>query len=89
MYRLFSNLLVFLSIFFLPVYITALMLIALIFTFDYFVEALLWAYIVDVLYGGGGSIFGFGFNYIFLFIMAVIFLVSFRVKKSLVFYRRA
>jgi|GEM_PF-1392081 len=87
MYRLFLNILVLLSVFFFPAYISALFLIALIFLLNNFFEAIFWAYVIDILYGAGSSLV-FGFNYVFLILIIVIFLASFRIKKTLVFYPR-
>ena len=88
MLRLFLNIIIFLSIFFLPAYITALVIIASIFIFNNFIESMFWAFIIDILYGGGKFFGGLEFNCIFVFAITIIFLISFRIKKILIFYPR-
>ena len=85
MLRIFSNCILILSVFFLPPYITFILILALVFVFDMFVESIAWAFILDVLYGGGGF-WGMHFNYIFTLVALIFFLSSFKLKKVLKFY---
>jgi len=87
MYRLLSNILILLSVFLFPAYISALILVFFIFVFNNFFEAVFWSYLIDILYGAGLA-FSLGYNYFFLIVIAIIFLSSFRIKKTLVFYPR-
>ncbi len=87
MFRFISSLLVLISVFLLPTFITAVFLFILIFIFDNFFEALVFAYIMDILYRGG-TLFGFTSPYLFTFVFLLIFLISFKLKTVLKFYER-
>ena len=88
MIRIFSNCILILSVFFLPPYLTYILIFAGIFIFDTFAESILWACILDILYGGGGF-FGIHFHYLFTVFAAVFFLCSFQLKSMLKFYLTA
>lgn len=85
MMRIFSNCILLLSVFFLPPYLAFLLILAFIFIFDTFVESIAWAYILDILYGGGGFI-GVHFHYLFTVFAIILFALSFQLKKMLKFY---
>lgn len=85
MTRFLANCILFLAVFFLPPYLTFLLILACIFLFNEFVESILWAYMLDVLYGGAGS-WGIHFNYFFTVCACLFFFFSFQLKKMLKFY---
>jgi len=87
MLRSIFSLLALVSVFLLPASITAIFLFFLIFVFDNFFEALIFAYMLDVLYRGG-TLFGFTSPFIFTFVFLFIFLISFKLKTVLKFYVR-
>jgi len=82
MARIISNILLVLSVFVLPVYISVFFILISIFLFDNFVEAILWAFVIDILYGGGG-ILGIHFVYFFTLIMLIAYIFSFKFKEVL------
>ena len=83
--RVFANCVALLSIFFLPPYFTFLFLLSFIFAFDFFLESIFWAYLLDILYGGGGF-WIIHFQYIFTVCAIILFFFSFPIKKMLKFY---
>lgn len=85
MMRFFSNCILILSVYFLSPYLTFILILAFIFIFEYFVESIAWAYILDILYGGGGF-FGIHFHYVFTLLIVIFFPFSFPLKKMLKFY---
>jgi len=85
MIRLVINLLTILSVFVFPPYVTALFLSLTIVFFPFYFESVLFALILDVVYGGG-KIFGVEFPFIFTSIFLVFFLISFKIKTMLKFY---
>ena len=85
MKRLAVNILILLLVFIFPPYISALIIAGLIFVFDNFIESIVWAYIIDTMYGGGFS-FGLHFQYILTVFMIVVYIASFQFKKSVKFY---
>ena len=88
MIRIFSNCILLLSVFFLPPYLIFIFILALIFVFDTFAESILWAFILDILYGGGGF-WGIHVHYLFTLFTAIFFLCSFQLKSMLKFYLAA
>lgn len=82
MLRFITNLFIILSIFILPVYITAIIIIFSIFNINNFFESILWAYLLDQIYNGG-NIFGINFTYFFTIISFIIYLASFKIKAAL------
>ncbi len=84
MMRFFINILVFLSVVYLPTYLGALVVVICIFMYENFIESIFWAYLIDVLYGGG-KFFHFAFPYIFTLFIGVLYLSSFKLKKMLRF----
>ena len=57
MYRIFANILIFVSILFFPWWATAIVLLGGIVFFRSFYEALAWALVVDILYGVSSNTF--------------------------------
>ncbi len=85
MIRLISNLFMLVSVFVLPPYVSALLLVVFIFIFSNFAESIFWALIIDSLYSGG-LFFGYNFHYIFTLSIIIIFTLSFKLKKQIKFY---
>jgi len=85
MWRLFANCTLLLAAFFLPPYGALLVIFGFIFIFDAFVESVAWAFVLDILYGGGGF-FGIHFDYLLTAITIAFFLSSFQIKRMLTFY---
>ena len=79
MFRILSNFILILSVFLLPVYLSVFLILLSIFLFDNFIEAIAWAFLVDLLYSGG-SFFGFHLQYFFTIVVSFFYLVSFRLK---------
>ncbi len=82
MLRIFVNLLIVLSVFILPVYLSIFLILVLIFIFNNFIEAVVLGFLVDLLYGGG-SIFGIHFAYFFTIMMLIFYLISFKLKHMI------
>lgn len=82
MLRILINLLIILSIFMLPAYISVILILFSIIIVNDFIEAVIWAILIDVLYGGG-SIFGLHFAYFFTAVVLVCYLSSFKIKSAL------
>lgn len=84
--RLFASILLLFSVLFLPIWISALLAILLIFYFDIYWEAVVIFLLSDLLYGAPETLF-FDFPF-FTFVFSVVFLVLLEfVKKKLKFYR--
>jgi len=82
MFRIISNLLLILSIFLLPVYISVILIFISIFLFKNFIEAIIFGFLIDLLYGSG-TIFGYHFAYFFTALVFIFFILSFKLKKIL------
>ena len=82
MIRILSNLLLILSVFLLPFYISFVLIILFTFFIDDFIEGIIFGALIDILYGGG-SIFSIGFAYFFTAIIFIFYLFSFRLKEML------
>lgn len=85
MKRIFSDLLILISVFIFPPYLSALLTVVFIFIFPVFFESIIWAFIIDILYGGG-LFWGHEFHYVFTFFVIIIFALSFKLKKQIKFY---
>ncbi len=84
MFRLFSNVLIFLSIFLLPSYISILIIILGTLIFEKFLESMIYGFVLDILYGNG-SIFGFHFAYFFTLVGIFFYFISFKTKTFIRF----
>lgn len=82
MKRILTNILLMFSVFLLPVYVSVIFIVASIFFFNNFVEAMIFGFVIDLLYGNG-SIFGIHFAYFFTLIILILYLFSFSLKKIL------
>ncbi len=85
MSRIFGNLLLLVSVFIFPEYLSLLLIIVSIFLFENFFESIFWAYCIDLLYSGG-HLLNINFHFVFTFLVLVIFISSFKIKKQLKFY---
>ncbi|MFH0755340.1 MAG: hypothetical protein V1910_01590 [bacterium] len=81
-FRFFSDLLIVLSVFILPIYISVFLIFLAIFLFNNFIEAIIWIFLINLLYGGG-NIFGLNFAYFFILIIFIFYLISFKLKTIL------
>jgi hypothetical protein len=81
------DILALLSVFLLPPYITAVFLFVLMFFFEDFFEGVIFAYIIDRIYGGG-KVLGLDFPFIFTIFFLILFLISLKLKTVLKFYSR-
>jgi len=82
MSRILINLLIVLSVFVFPPYVSALIILLAIFFINNFFETIAWGALIDILYGGG-TIFGLHFAYFFTAIIFIFYLFSFKFKKML------
>jgi hypothetical protein len=82
MFRILANILLILSVFFLPVYITVFLSLIFIFLFNNFVEAVFFGFILDSIYGSG-SIFSIKFAYFITLLLFIFYTISFKMKKML------
>ncbi|MBU6370489.1 MAG: hypothetical protein KGH93_02360 [Patescibacteria group bacterium] len=87
MKRFLTDCLLFLSLFFLPPLAAFILAVSAVFFFDLFFEAIVFAALLDILYSGGGFL-GIRSGHVFLFGAIVIFLASFPVKSSVLWYHR-
>jgi len=71
-----------LSVFMLPIYVSIFLILISIFFFNNFVEAMLFGFIIDLLYGSG-TILGLHFAYFFTIIILIFYLFSFKLKEIL------
>jgi hypothetical protein len=85
MLRTFSIFLLIFSLFELPVYLTAVLAIVLIFFFKNYIEAVIFGLLIDIIYAGN-TIYGFHFKFFFFVLILVIYLISPKLKKVLKFY---
>jgi len=85
MLRSFLIILLLISSFIFPSYLTALFIFLGVLFFNNFIEAVFFGFLLDILYGGN-TVFGFRFHYFFLLLFAVIYLISPKIKKMLKFY---
>ncbi|MFA6340820.1 MAG: hypothetical protein WCX27_01070 [Candidatus Paceibacterota bacterium] len=84
MARIFSNILILISVILLPPYLSACIVILFIFVFKNFLESIFWGFCIDMIYGGGAL--RSYFPYVLTVSLSLIFLLSFKVKKMLRFY---
>ncbi len=82
MIRIFLNIILILSIFILPVYVSVVLIFISVFLFKNFIEAIIFGFLIDTLYGSG-TILGIHFAYFFTAIIFIFFLISFKFKKML------
>ena len=82
MLRILLNILIIIFLFIFPVYISFILILASIFFINNFMEAIIWGFFLDLLYGSG-RIFGVHFPYFFTLIILVFYLISFRLKTML------
>ena len=99
LYRIIIDILLVFLVFLLPSYLTFIFLIILLFTFNNFVEAVFVAFVLDSLYGVkslviqnshsfNNLLIDFIYSHKFLFIILIIFIISFKLKKVLKFYSK-
>ena len=87
MLRFLLDIVAFILIYIFPPYISAVVLFVLMFFFADYMEGVVFAYFIDVIYGGG-KVFGLNYPYIFTTIFVVLFLISLKLKTVLKFYSR-
>jgi len=75
----------FLSLFFMPWWVTILLGVIFLYIFDSYFELLFLGFFIDVLYGKGNT--GFLLGYPFTVLGSLFFLLSYGVKEHLVFTR--
>jgi hypothetical protein len=82
MFRIISNIFIIFSLFILPIYVTIFAIIYFIFKQENFIEAIIFGYLIDFIYGSG-TIFTIHFAYFFTLFISIIYLVSFKLKTIL------
>lgn len=82
MFRILANLLLFLSVLFLPVYVSIVLILVCIFLFNNFAESIAFGFLLDLFYSGG-NVFGLNFAYFITSFIFVFYLVSFKLKTIL------
>lgn len=82
MFRLLANILLILSVFILPVYISVILILLCIFIFNNFIESIIFGYLLDIFYSGG-SVFGINFSYSITALIFICYLFSFKLKTVL------
>ncbi|MFA6227140.1 MAG: hypothetical protein WC631_01495 [Candidatus Paceibacterota bacterium] len=87
MLRVILDIFALIFVFLFPPYITAIFLFVLTFFFTDFLEGVIFAYLIDRIYGSG-NIFGFNFPFVFTIIFLILFLISLKLKTVLKFYSR-
>jgi len=85
MLRMLSLFFLFISFYLLPWWFSFVFAIILIFSFNFFIESVVFGYLLDTIYGASGLTF-LGISHFFLVFFVILFLISFWIKKMLKFY---
>lgn len=85
--RLVLNILLFLTILFLPWWFVLLAALALLIVFDAY-EILFWGLFIDALYGNPSTFILFSFEYVFTIGFLAVLIISFIIKRKVIFYDR-
>jgi len=79
-YRIVGDVILILSVFLLPSYVSVILIFTSILIFDNFMESIIFGFILDLLYGSG-RVFGYHFTYFFTLISIIFYLASFKIKE--------
>jgi hypothetical protein len=82
MIRIFVDLVLLISVFLLPPYVTLIFVLIGILFFKGYVESIFFGFLLDLIYGGG-SLFHFYMFYFFTLLIFIFYIVSIQLKKVL------
>ncbi len=79
-YRIIVDIILIISAFLLPNYVSVILIFVSVLIFNNFIESIIFGFILDMLYGSG-RIFGYNFAYFFTLISVIFYVISFKIKE--------